>query len=57
MPMYAIIFNEIYTANYKKIILYFHFEITECIIMGHNSVAKIISQPFRNNDKIVIYER
>ena len=31
--------------------------ITVSIITGHNLATKIVSQPFRNNEKIIIYER
>ena len=30
---------------------------SEHIITGRNSAAKIVSPSFRNNDKIVVYER
>ena len=43
----------------KKIILWchFHLEITVRLITGCILAAKIISQPYRNNDKIVIHEQ
>ena len=58
MPIYAIIFNDLH-LKLKKIDLccHFHLEITEHITTGGNSATKIITQPFRNNEKIVIHER
>ena len=38
-------------------VCHFYLGITVCLITGFDSAAKIVSQPFRNNEKIVIYKR
>ena len=54
MSMHTIIFNEFTLKTIKN---NFYLGITVCVITGRNSAAKIVSQSFRNNGKIVIYKR